>query len=85
MFVSQKLIINKYALEKDFKMTYFIKSLTNYSIYFKEAKSDDILVRKLNFVNSVKIKDNYYIVNLIILLPPTKSKEIISNSNKRNN
>jgi len=82
VFVSQKSTASKRALEKGSRVAYFIGSPIDYSIYPKEAKPGDILVGKLNFVNSVKIEGGQYMVNLVVPPPPTKPKEIIPNGGK---
>ncbi|CAG8455950.1 13834_t:CDS:10 [Funneliformis caledonium] len=79
VFNSNKSTASKRSLEKGCRIAYFIGSPFDYSLYPKEAKTGDILVGKLNFVNSIKVEGGQYIVNLLVPPAPAKVKDSTPN------
>ncbi|RIA92162.1 subtilase family-domain-containing protein [Glomus cerebriforme] len=79
VFTSNKSTVSKSFLEKDSRKAYFIGSPTDYSTYPKEAKPGDLLIGKLNFINSNRIDGGQYLVNLVIPPAPNKPKELTPN------
>ncbi|CAG8480016.1 10360_t:CDS:10 [Scutellospora calospora] len=75
VFTAGKSTNVKSYLEKGARQAMFIGSPNDYSVYPKESKYGDLLIGRLNFVNSSKIDGGQYAVSLLIPPPPAKPKD----------
>ncbi|CAG8454666.1 15829_t:CDS:10 [Acaulospora morrowiae] len=74
VFVFKKSTPVKSFLEKGERQAFFVGSPNDYSVYPKEGSPGDLLLGKLNFINSAKIDGGQYYANLVIPPAPIKPK-----------
>ncbi|RIB23882.1 subtilase family-domain-containing protein [Gigaspora rosea] len=72
VFMAEKPTGVKNYLEKGERQAVFIGSPNDYSVYPKDSKPGDLLLGRLNFINSLKIDGGQYAVNFLIPPPPAK-------------